>query len=274
MWNKILILALLVFSGSVYIFISNHKAQSKAQGEVAALQQLFEDIAAKSSDIALDERIKVYAEMRAEYFEKETAKFDAQKEDFDTKTSDMQMLVEEANASTEKADTDHKALEDALNNIMKEAATALGVEGSNFQISDISSSVVALDDNIKAAELKISEEDASIAAGEVEDMRLQTIIGKIEELTSDRQARLSPAQLNCSVLSADSNWNYVVLDAGADKGVVIGSNVAVMRGDVKIAELLITLVEKNRSSGDIIHKSVSPGEVVKLGDKIISVRKK
>lgn len=274
MWNKILIVAILIFSGSVYIFTKNHEALSKPQGEVATAQQLTQDITTKVADIALDERIKVYADMRAEYFEQEAVRFDAKKEAFDTQSSETQTRVEELDASTAKADAEFKALEDSLSKVMQEGATAVGVDVGSFEISDISASVIALDNNIKDAEQQIGEADASIAAGEVEDNRLQVIIAKIEELNSDRQARLSPLDLNCSVISADPNWNYVILDAGADKGIVIGSNVVVMRGAAKIGELLITLVEKNRASGDIISDSLQPGEIVKAGDKIVTARKK
>lgn len=274
MWNKILIVALLIFSGSVYVFITTHAAMSQPQGEAATTQQLQQDITTKVADIALDERIKAYADMRTEHFEQESASYDAKKEDFDTQSSDMQTRIEELNASAAKVDAEFKSLEESLSKVMQEGAIAVGAELGSFEISDISASIVALDENIKVTEKKIGEVDASIAAGEVEDNRLNAIIAKIEGLNSDRQARLSPLDLACTVLSSDSNWNYVILDAGADKGIVIGSNVAIMRGDVKIGELLITLVEKNRASGDIVFESMLPGEVIKVGDKIVSARKK
>ena len=79
-------------------------------------------------------------------------------------------------------------------------------------------------------------------------------------------------QLKCAVVSVDPTWDYVILDSGIDKGIVIGSRLAVMRGSQKVCELTVTLVESNKSSCDVVYSTMRPGDQVQPGDTVVSVR--
>jgi electron transport complex protein RnfA len=60
--------------------------------------------------------------------------------------------------------------------------------------------------------------------------------------------------------------------SGIDKGIVIGSRLAVMRGEQKVCELTVTLVEGNKSSCDIVYSTMRPGDKVHPGDSVVAVR--
>ena len=74
------------------------------------------------------------------------------------------------------------------------------------------------------------------------------------------------------VVVADPTWDYVILDAGIDKGIVIGSRLAVMRGSQKVCELTVTLVENSKSSCDVVYSTMRPGDKVRQGDTVVSAR--
>jgi hypothetical protein len=126
--------------------------------------------------------------------------------------------------------------------------------------------------NVARLEQENAQADAAIAAYGAESERLQGLIAAAKKLAQDRQARISPPELNCRVLTADRQWDYILLDAGIDKGIVIGSRLAVMRGDKKICELNVSLVESNRASCDVVYSTMVTGERVEVGDKVVSVR--
>ena len=47
-----------------------------------------------------------------------------------------------------------------------------------------------------------------------------------------------------------------------------------MRGDKKICELNVTLVESSRASCDVVYSTMLTGERVEVGDTVVSVRNK
>ena len=129
-------------------------------------------------------------------------------------------------------------------------------------------------DKVVELERSNAEADARIAALGAESERLTALIAAARKLAQDRQARLSPPELKCNVLTADRQWDYVILDAGINKGIVIGSRLAVMRNGKKICELNVTLVESTRASCDVVYSTMITGERVEVGDSVVSVRNK
>ena len=105
-----------------------------------------------------------------------------------------------------------------------------------------------------------------------ESERTLAMIEAAKQLAADRLARLSPVELKCSVASVDPTWDYVILDSGIDKGIVIGSRLAVMRGEQKVCELTVTLVESSKASCDVVYSTMRPGDKVQPGDTVVSVR--
>lgn len=93
-------------------------------------------------------------------------------------------------------------------------------------------------------------------------------------LETDQRAHLSPADLKTHIAGSYDAWGYVIVDAGANKGIIPGSKLAVLRSGEKIAEILVTAVEKTKCSADIIPSTLIAGERIQNGDTVVSVRNK
>ena len=156
-------------------------------------------------------------------------------------------------------------------------------ESGDVQVAEMDSSdadvLTNLASNVNLLKAKRDEISGEIAKDEAFIQTLQSSkdslyasIKKEDDIARERQARLSPETLDCNVILADPAWEYVIVNAGADAGVIIGSRLAVMRGERKICEMNVTLVENNRSSCDIIMDTLLAGEAVKSGDRVISSR--
>ena len=129
-----------------------------------------------------------------------------------------------------------------------------------------------MDENIEL-QSKIDAENDQIATLGAESDRLNGLIDAARKLGQDRQARISPPELKCSVTYVDPGYAFITLNAGIDNGgVVIGSRLAVMRGDKKICELNVTNVQARESIAYVVKKSMLAGEAVKVGDRVVSVR--
>lgn len=271
MWSKIIIGAAALFLFGAFLFYKNHQALVSI--EFPQAKNLMEKTETLSKDIARDQYTETYAQMRKKYFEDQLAKY----------TADNEKMAGELAASKEKitkAEQDALAIEETLKNqqkdlseSMKSIVTAAGMEG---EVDADLNTVLGRIGEIYQANLQQQQSNATVKA-QVDALvsrsqGLNKSIDSQKKLASDRNARLAPADLDARIVNAASKWNYVIIDAGSNKDVCIGSRLAVMRDGEKITELNVTTVEGNRAGADIVLDTLVPGESVHVGDCVISVR--
>ena len=291
MWKYIVIVSLVLLAAGSFVFYKTHQGLVAADGEVAALQKEYEAAIAKNEEIFKDEIISAYAQMRGEWLvqcktdsEAQEAKLREEDVTYNTEIERLEADFKSMGGAIDEFNEKKQALLDSLVNeeVLQKALSDLQEEGS-VEIADMDSSdpevLTNLAGNVRLLEERRGEiamenekEESAIQALQSNKENLASAIAKEDSLSRERQARVSPAGLNCSVVLADPSWEYVIVDAGVDAGIIIGSRLAVMRGDKKICEMNVTLVENNRSSCDIITDSLLAGEVIVPGDKVISVR--
>lgn len=271
MWKYIIIGAVVLFLLSVYVFSKNHEALVAPNGEIAALQAQYRDAVKKNKDISLDKTIKAYATMRTEWMQSEKDIFEKQKADLDAQTAALKQESAELQIKYDRIGGEVERTAAKMEEVLRGIAGLVGMD-SDSEMDEIAEKASAMAQENLELEKKVAQEEASINAlnKQIEGYLARSAAAR--QLNKDRQARISPPELDCKVITSDSQWDYVILDAGINKGIVIGSRLAVMRGDKKICELNVTLVETSRSSCDIVYSTLLPGESVQVGDRVISVR--
>lgn len=271
MWKYIIIGAVVLFLLSVYVFSKNHEALVAPNGEIAALQAQYRDAVKKNKDISLDKTIKAYATMRTEWMQSEKNNFEKQKADLDAQTAALKQESAELQIKYDRIGGEVERTAAQMEEVLRGIAGLVGMD-SDSEMDEIAEKASAMAQENLELEKKVAQEEASINAlnKQIEGYLARSAAAR--QLNKDRQARISPPELDCKVITSDSQWDYVILDAGINKGIVIGSRLAVMRGDKKICELNVTLVETSRSSCDIVYSTLLPGESVQVGDRVISVR--
>ncbi len=271
MWKYIIIGSVVLFGAAAFIFHKNLEALTAPGGEVAAIQTQYQDAVNKNKNIALDKTIKAYSEMRTEWLNERKGKADTEKADLEGQSQTVEEEISQLSARYDAIEGDFKRLREELDNTLLGVANSVGLDESTTEPEEVVTHVAELMENNIALEKKVAQEEATITALGKQYEDLVNAVAAAKKLQQERQNRISPIDLQCAVLKADAEWDYVILNAGIDKGIVIGSRVAVMRNDKKICELNMTLVEANRSSGDIVLSTLIPGESVKPGDTVVSV---
>ncbi len=275
MWNKILIAALVVFLFSAFLFTKTHSSLGGAESEVTEVQKQLQSVSSKAHDIALDERIKVYADLRTEYFNAEQTKFDENRQGIESEVAQLSEEITTAETSLAEAKAEFEKRQEELNDFVKRVSEAAGLdESADGDLESIAAAIDILQTQLTEAKASAVTVESAIADKQKHLSALTSKIAAGRDLHADRQARLSPVELNCRVIQADTNWDYVILDAGLDQGVVIGSRLELTRNGVKICELTVTLVENNRSSCEVVYSTMLPGEAVKTGDVATAQRSK
>ena len=229
-----LILAILVGAGTIFV------TQKMAREHFTAIRD------------TRDENIKGRAteKTRAEKSERDhtaTKQVLTQTKDTLTKTEEdlngtKQRLTtaEDALAKT-KADL-AKAIEDrkaALAELAKWESTGLkpeGIKGLQDNLKTTQDAVAVLEIEKKILERRIV----------VLDNKLEIILGKDEYVVK------LPADTKGSVLAVDPKWNFVVLDLGADKGMLEGGVLMVHRNSKLVGKVRIQEVMANRSVANLM----------------------
>lgn len=274
MWKYIIIAAVVLFLGACFLFYKNNEALTGPEGEVAAYQSQFEMAKKKAVDIEKDKAIKRYAELRTAYFRQLSDKYNEERAAIEAEDAPFDQEITQANADLDKAKSEFKRYQDDFKVFQKSASEAAGVEdgGDEEGLKVIGQRIAELVESNNALEAQAAAEEKMTSDLGAETERTMKLIQEAKDLAAARMARLSPVDLKCSVVTADPTWDYVILDGGIDKGIVIGSRLAVMRGNQKVCELTVTLVESNKSSCDVVYSTMRPGDKVRPGDTVVSVR--
>ncbi|MFI3243398.1 MAG: hypothetical protein R3Y56_04000 [Akkermansia sp.] len=272
MWKKILIVALLLFLTATFAFYHANQVMTQAEGEIPNIQKLMSDTAARNRELATEARDKSYAELRQEWFDAETARLQEEKAIDDAESEEIEQKRTEITNALAEAEEEIKRVEADLKKVVADLVSAAGHESDAEDLSVVGDTLQTLSDNLEEKQVELAKEEASVKALETEEARLKALVAAGRKLNLDRQSRISPPELQCKVLVVDPNWSYIILDSGLDKGIVIGSRLAVMRGDVKICELNVTVVEKNRASADVVYNTLLVGDEPQAGDTVVSVR--
>ena len=274
MWKYIIIAAVVLFLGACFLFYKNNEALTGPEGEVAAFQSQFDMAKKKAFDIEKDKSVKRYAELRTAYFKQQSEKYNSERAAIEAEDAPFDQEITKANADLDNAKKDFARYNEELKVFQKQAADAAGVEDMDGEegMKAIAQRIAELVESNNALAAQAAAEDKMTSDLGAESERTLAMIEAAKKLAADRMARLSPVDLKCSVVTADPTWDYVILDGGIDKGIVIGSRLAVMRGEQKVCELTVTLVEGNKSSCDIVYSTMRPGDKVRPGDSVVAVR--
>ncbi len=275
MWKYIIIAAVVLFLGACFLFYKNNEALAGPEGEVAAFQSQFDMAKKKAVDIEKDKAIKKYAEMRTAYFKQQTVKNNEERDALEAEDAPYEPEITKANAELEAAKADLKKYEDQFKVFRRGAAESAGLEGVDDEdaIRLVGQRMAEMESDNNALRDQVTTVTGEIDALKVDIDNTQKMIDAAKKLAADRKARLSPPELKCAVMHVDKTWDYVVLDAGIDKGIVIGSRLAVMRGETRICDLIVSLVESNRTSCEVVYSTMLPGEAVQPGDVVVSTNK-
>lgn len=254
MWSKITIAAVVLMLAAGVFFYQNNDSLTK---EKAARDQANAELNTTNGYIADEEQKLAEA----------AQKRDTYKADSEALNQELATL-KDANA---KLQSDLTVKENDL------ATTTSQLEDLNKKFEGRDLSEIAQEiDATKKENARVGEEIAAKAARHAAlTKHSEQLINAAESLTklaADQRARISPANLKTSVRNIYDDWGFVILSGGANKGVVLGSKLAVMRGNEKIAELNVSTVEPTMAAGEVIPSTMAEGEVIMVGDSVVAVR--
>ena len=129
-----------------------------------------------------------------------------------------------------------------------------------------------LDKEIKELNTMVSNRETNLANLTDKDNNLKENIANLKAHILSRTDGRSIEGLQTKIRAVYNSWGFVTLADGDKNGVVLNSTLDVIREDEIIAKLLVTLVEQNSASADIVPGSMAPDTFLMIGDKVVPAK--
>jgi len=200
-----------------------------------------------------------------------------------TKTADeVSAVKQEAEIESEKikaqklkiaqADNDTKRAQEDLDDRNKKLAELKlkldrlpqGVKPETLveDINNIKKAIAELQSEAEVKKKEVDEEEAKV----VESRKgLDDLIRKIE----DRKKGFDRNSLAAQIVAVNSDWGFVVVNAGQSKGITEATKLLVTRGTQTVGKLSIVSIQGNRTIANILPDTLAEGMSIAPGDRVI-----
>jgi hypothetical protein len=255
MTKVLFILSAVLIIVSTFFAHQNGREFAKVRTDVAALNVQVQS-ALKDANAVVADVDKVGGEINKvkQELEIESEKVKSQKLKIAQADNDTKLVTDKLDAANKKGNDMRTRLE----KLPKDMKPETMVE----QINGMKKSTAEYQAQSEAKKKEVEAEQAKIA-----DSRrvLDEIVKKIE----DRKKSFDRNSLNARVVAVNSDWGFVVVNAGKTLGITEAAKLLVIRGTQTVGKLSIVSVEGERTVANIIPESISKGINIAPGDQVI-----
>ena len=250
MWKALSVIAALLVAGAAFLSFLNKNDVETERELLATAKSNLADINTRFNEVETEQKVAVRKTDKMKIRRDEAIDVRDAKEQ---ELADKKREVEEA----KQQNTD-------LKNLVDENDKKIAVFGTAEELLKI---INGLQTDTIAVKTEISKLEDSLEAAENRKVATAQRIEEIKDLEF-RQRNGQMKSINARIASVYNNWGFVVLNAGDNAGVVSRTKLNVERGGEKIAELLVTNLERTRSVADIIPGSMEPGQMIRPSDRV------
>lgn len=165
-------------------------------------------------------------------------------------------------ARTQEEFTVKEAKQKALADELKLLPQDVKVETLSEDINRLKKEKLEFEAQAEAKKKEVVAEEEKVAGIQ---KRLDDVVHKIEE----RRKSFERNSLAARVLAVNHEWGFVVIDAGKSTGITEETKLIVTRGGVVVGKISVMNVENARSMAAIVPDTVTSGEVIMPGDRVI-----
>lgn len=123
--------------------------------------------------------------------------------------------------------------------------------------------------NIAALKAKAEEKIQEVEAENAKVVAVQRTVDNLAKKKEDRQKAFERNSMTATVVAVNSDWGFVVVDAGEPEGISQSTKLIVTRGTQTIGKISILSVNGSRTIANILDETITPGYSIAPGDKVI-----
>lgn len=121
------------------------------------------------------------------------------------------------------------------------------------------------------AELK-AKADVKVQEVEAENAKVAAVQRSVDNYArkkEERQKAFERNSMTATVVAVNTDWGFVVVDAGEPEGITQSTKLIVTRGTQTVGKISILSVNGSRTVANILTDTVTPGLSIAPGDKVI-----
>lgn len=192
-----------------------------------------------------------------------------------TSKKDKQIALtnNEANvkAKNEEIASLEKEIEDKQAEVAKLEAQLKSVLGDDT-IDTITARTEQLSQEIAGLEAELDAGNRELEAARKKAAEVRRVVSDLQRAAMQRSKGIARNSLEGTIIDANKEYGFAVINVGANRGVTPDSRLIVSRGNQRIGALKVTSVLESRTIADIIPSSLAPGEEIAPGDKVVFER--
>ena len=173
----------------------------------------------------------------------------------------IERSLEDVNAELEKVEIEKKEIDLAVQKQFP--------DGEIKSAEDLQMTLTMLKETLTEKQNRKSELEAQLASAK---QSKQSVVAKVEEERIPVRQRAKELALNgliATVIAANKEWGFVMVNAGRQHGVKPESALLVKRGNTRVARLRIVNLQDDVVVADVVEDSTVAGVEVQPGDKVI-----
>jgi hypothetical protein len=254
----IMILSALVMVGSVFVGFIN---KGDLEDVVKELEKVRGDVKTATAQLGEAE------DKRDDSAEKETQAKDGRNQAAASVEGVKQELkiaaraVEDVSSELKKVEIEKKEIDLAVSKQFP--------DGKIKSAEDLNMTLTMLKDTLTEKQNKKTELVTSVTTAQQAKQSEITKVKQEEKYQMQRAQKLTLNGLTATVIAANKEWGFVMVNAGRQHGVSPDASLLVKRGNTRIARLRIVTLEDSVTVADVVDESIVPGLEVRPGDKVI-----
>lgn len=177
----------------------------------------------------------------------------------------QQLRIAQAEAESKRVAEGLKVKQDKLAELrvkLDKLPKGVKIETLVEDINSIKKNIAELGSQAEAKKKEVEAEEVKVVEAR---KALEDIVRKIEE----RKKSFDRNSLAAHIVAVNTDWGFVVVDAGQTKGITEATKLLVTRGTQVIGKLSIVSVQGNRTVANILPETITKGMSISPGDGVI-----
>lgn len=254
----IMILAALSLIGSIGISYLNFQDFTAVKEELKVVEG---EIAKMNNDLNAAEQEKTDKETKETQAKDTRNQASAAVEEVRQKLLVVERDLETTNTSFSKVEVEQKEIDLLIRKTFP--------DGDIVDSEELKKTLDTLKSQLTEKQSKKAELNTHLTTAAQAKQVQVTKVREEEKLQVARAQKLSLNSLVATVIAANKEWGFVMVNAGRAHGVTPDASLLVKRGNSRVARLRIVSLEDNVTITDVIRESLSNGIDVQPGDKVI-----
>jgi predicted RNase H-like nuclease (RuvC/YqgF family) len=156
-----------------------------------------------------------------------------------------------------------------LNKTMEEVGGMLKDLGDDITLENLADKIQELEEDRKAKQEKLEELETLVSSGEKALETKRSEVDRLVRREVQRTARITRNSMEAVVTAVNQDWGFLVIGAGSNSGFAPQTSMLVMRDGRMIARITPSAIEPTQTIAEIDFKSMAPGARIQPGDRVI-----